>query len=59
MSDTIPWEPADYIQFSAKRGDQDLRVQVIGGSAHPSRNPQLMMVVLEVRLGPDLPKEAA
>lgn len=49
------WEPlSTRVQFSAKRGDEDLFVQVIGGMEHPSGNPQLMCVVLEVRLGPDV-----
>lgn len=52
------WEPLDYIQFSARRGDEDLHVQVIGGADHPSGNPQLVTVMLEVRLGPDEPLNA-
>lgn len=51
-----PWDSlGEWVQFSAKRGDEDLHVQVIAGMEHPSGNPQLMCVALEVRLGPDLP----
>jgi hypothetical protein len=48
----IEWEPSDYIEFSARRGDEQLHVRVIGGMDHPSDDPQLLAVVLEVRLGP-------
>jgi hypothetical protein len=52
------WEPPDYIEFSARRGEEQLHVQVLGCVDHPSDNPQLMAVVLEVRLGPDMPSHA-
>jgi hypothetical protein len=39
------------IEFSAKRGGEDLFVQVVHG--WEDENPALMFVVLKVRLGPD------